>query len=340
LLPQAVRACPTRGRRAPNSGLPGRVCARLYGMAEGLEGVDERAGDEPNQTPATPEPASKSLKEFLETVPPGRGASVTDALSAIPNRSPLAYTVKACNLQLHCDGSKCGGIRTFAKLKGDEHIPTGADRHPVYVRYRCKNCETAVKLYSLLVSAHSSGACAMYKLAEIPNFGGSTPAKVITLIREEREYYVKGRRSENQGLGIAAFAYYRRVVERQKDRILDEVIKASRKVSAPEEMIARLDEAKRETQFSKAMESLKPSVPQALLIEGQNPLILLHNALSEGLHAQTDADCLELATSIRLVLTELVDRMATVLSDHAELKAAVTKLMGVKAKKGMSRGRE
>ena len=155
----------------------------------------------------------------------------------------------------------------------------------------------------------------------------------ISLIRDERDYYLKGRRSENQGLGIAAFAYYRRVVENQKDKIFAEVIKASKKVNAPEKMIGELEEARKETQFSKAMEKIKPGVPEALLIDGHNPLMLLHNALSEGLHAQTDEECLELATSIRVVLTDLVERMASVLSDHAELKTAVKKLIEVKTKK-------
>jgi len=97
-------------------------------------------------------------------------------------------------------------------------------------------------------------------------------------------------------------------------------------------MIGELEEAARETQFSKAIEIIKPGVPQALLIDGHNPLTLLHNALSEGLHAQTDEDCLALATSIRVVLTELVERMASVLSDHAELKTAVNRLIAIKTK--------
>jgi hypothetical protein len=98
-------------------------------------------------------------------------------------------------------------------------------------------------------------------------------------------------------------------------------------------MITGLEDARKETQFSKAIETIKPGVPQALLIDGHNPLTLLHNALSEGMHAQTDEECLELATSIRIVLTDLVERLASVLSDHVELKAAVSKLLEVKAKK-------
>ena len=57
-----------------------------------------------------------------------------------------------------------------------------------------------------------------------PPFGPPTPARVITLIGPDKEYYLKGRRAENQGMGIGAFSYYRRVVENQKNRIIDEVI--------------------------------------------------------------------------------------------------------------------
>ena len=142
-----------------------------------------------------------------------------------------------------------------------------------------------------------------------------------------KDYYLKGRHAENQGLGIGAFVYYRRVVENQKDRIFDEILKVSEKIGAPKELLAQLTAAKAETQFSKAVETIKQAIPQALLINGHhNPLMLLHSALSEGLHDKTDDQCLELATSIRVVLTELVERMANALQGKAELNAAVGKL--------------
>ena len=85
--------------------------------------------------------------------------------------------------------------------------------------------------------------------------------------------------------------------------------------------------AKKETQFSKAVNAVKHGIPQALLLNGHNPLTLLHSALSEGMHAQTDEQCMELATSIRVVLTDLVERLGNALKDHAELNAAVSRLM-------------
>ena len=67
------------------------------------------------------------------------------------------------------------------------------------------------------------------------------------------------------------------------------------------------------------------------MIEGHNPLTLLPTALSEGLHEEDDKTCLELAQSIRTVLTELAERMSSVLKDQQELHTAVTKLLNRKA---------
>ncbi len=72
---------------------------------------------------------------------------------------------------------------------------------------------------------------------------------------------------------------------------------------------------------------MKDAIPESLRIRGHNPLTLLHPALSEGLHDKSDAECLELATSIRVVLTELADRISQALKDEAELTSAVTRLL-------------
>jgi hypothetical protein len=112
----------------------------------------------------------------------------------------------------------------------------------------------------------------------------------------------------------------------------------SQKIGASKEILDDLSAAKNETQFSKAVGTIKHGIPQALLINGHNPLMLLHSALSEGLHAQTDEQCLELATSIRVVLTDLVDRLGNALKDEAELNAAVNRLLKANASKPQGSG--
>ena len=72
------------------------------------------------------------------------------------------------------------------------------------------------------------------------------------------------------------------------------------------------------------------------MIQGQNPLNLLHSALSEGLHEDSEEECLTLARHVRVVLTELSERIASALNDEAELKAAVTRLL--QKKSGVHKG--
>src|SRR5262249_3251893 len=84
--------------------------------------------------------------------------------------------------------------------------------------------------------------------------------------------------------------------------------------------------------FKNAIEIVKTAIPESLLIKGHNPLTLLHSPLSEGLHELPDEKCLELATSIRVVLTELADRVSRALQDQKELDDAVSRLLNRESK--------
>ena len=147
------------------------------------------------------------------------------------------------------------------------------------------------------------------------------------MVGPDRDAFLKGRRAEIQGLGIGAFAYYRRVVENQKDRLLDQIRQVAEHSRVKPEVLAAIDQAKGETKFSKAVDLVKDAIPESLRIDGHNPLTLLHSALSEGVHAKSDEECLELATSIRVVLQELAERAGIALKDHAELRTAVGRLL-------------
>ena len=62
------------------------------------------------------------------------------------------------------------------------------------------------------------------KIGEYPPFGPPTPRKVLNLFGDDKPLFLKGRQAENQGLGIGAFAYYRRMVDNQKNRLFDAII--------------------------------------------------------------------------------------------------------------------
>ena len=87
------------------------------------------------------------------------------------------------------------------------------------------------------------------KLGEAPPFGVPTPSRLIDLIGPEKDLFLQGRRCENRGYGIGAFAYYRRVVERQKNRIIERVKKVAERIGARKEVLDALNKAMAETRF-------------------------------------------------------------------------------------------
>jgi hypothetical protein len=292
-----------------------------------------------DQPPEQPEQEGISVKAFFEAIPPGKSELIRGMGAKSRNPGSISYVLRAPAIQLYCDNDACQGIRYFEPSDTEYLRPKERKEH--FLTFECRNCKRSRKTYafwSRLSEDETNGE--LMKFGEYPPFGPPTPARVITMIGGEREYYLKGRRAENQGLGIAAFAYYRRVVENQKVRIIDEILRVAQKVGAAKEVIEDLTAARSETQFSRAVEAIKHGVPQSLLIDGHNPLTLLHSALSEGLHAQTDEQCLELATSIRIVLTELVERIGIALKEEVELTTAVSRLLQASAQKAERSGNE
>ena len=232
-------------------------------------------------------------------------------------------------IKLYCSHESCNGTRFFRCLSVKGHFFYSQEESHLYFTYTCSNCQRTTKIFSLAAKMATDdnlhGEC--YKFGESPAYGPPLPPRLLKLIGSDQEEFLKGRKCENQGLGIGAFIYYRRVVEKQKDRIIGEIVKVSKKIRAPEEKIKILQDAVKETQFSKALDMAKDAMPQSLLINGHSPILLLHRALSKGVHTLTDEQCLELANSVRVVLGELSERLSQALKDEAELKKALSTLI-------------
>jgi hypothetical protein len=277
------------------------------------------------------------MADFLESTSPAQAIKVADAYKNQVASSGFVTgrQLSVPEINLHCPTDICNGRRIFRYSEGARSIP-----HPApwltYIHYLCSNCRRTRKIFSLYVAIESesgeSTSATCFKFGEHPPYGPPTPTRLLRLFGKDRDIFLKGRQCENHALGIGAFVYYRRVVESHKDQIIDEIAKVAEKVSP--DLVPLLQKAKAENQFSNAVESIKNAIPQSLLINGQNPLMLLHKALSEGLHAQTDEECLELAHDVRVILAELAERIGQALKDEAELNAAITRLTARKQKDG------
>ncbi|PZP11424.1 MAG: hypothetical protein DI602_11555 [Aliarcobacter butzleri] len=272
----------------------------------------------------------QQISEFLESTPPNQRIHISDLVKVTGSSyGGYTYYVRTPEIQLHCDHDNCNGIRFFRCISGENHNIYTSEFSFFYVTYICSNCQKVEKIFSLAAKVNDSGKgqgeC--YKFGELPTYGPPVASKLMKLIGPDRDEFLKGRRCENQGLGVGSFIYYRRVVENQKNRILGEIIKVANKIGTSKSNIEILEKAIEETQFTKALDMAKNAIPESLLINGHSPIKLLHSALSEGVHALSDEECLEMASSVRVVLGELSERLSQALKDEAELTKALSSLM-------------
>src|SRR6267143_1620038 len=113
------------------------------------------------------------------------------------------------------------------------------------------------------------------------------------------------------------------------------VLKVAQATNASPEQIELLKKAQSERQFSKAIEMLRnvDAIPAVLLINGHNPLTLLHDLLREGIHELDDDECLKRAQEAEVILCEIADRMQIALTERKTVKDALSSILNRKARK-------
>ena len=234
--------------------------------------------------------------------------------------------------RLYCRFKDCQNYTFFVFLNSTKFSIYLIGTNNNEVSFQCCNCKQSIYTFFLEITSPVDGNAdndtefEIQKIGQIPRHGKQIPSKASKIIGKERELFFKGNISENQGLGIGAFSYYRRVLDSQKDKIFDEVIKVLKLTTGNEALIKELTDAKAEAQFTKAVDKIKTALPDGLLIGGHNPLKLLYSALSEGLHSHTDIECLEVAQDIKVVLFEFSERLDSALKESAELSGAINRL--------------
>ena len=267
-----------------------------------------------------------TVADFLENVGPSSARHVSDLWYEESSGGRSHRKIVTPAIRIHCESDNCGGVRTFRYKEGQTYFNNEGEINS-FLDYVCSNCRKIHKRFSIRAVTKDKNAGIIYKYGEEPAFGPPTPARLIRLFGSDKDLFLKGRRCEIHGLGIGAFVYYRRVVESHKDQIFDAIIKVAKAINFPKEKIETLERAKAENQFTKGIEQVKDAIPESLLINGHNPLTLLHRPLSEHLHSKSDNDCLELAEAIRVVLVELAEKIGAALNEQIELNKAVTRLL-------------
>lgn len=244
-----------------------------------------------------------SLVEFLERAPLYQWVEVEINVEKPKGgfrKFVLPYFSAYCE---HCKAERSFGNAGVTRSGADANTEfTGRTMAAMTV---CVHCHQFWRAY--IVHFHEDGKRVM-KAGQYPPWDLSIDRQLARMLGDYKDIFKKGFICEAQGYGIAAYAYYRRIVETIIDELL-KTIEGLLEKAEKEKYIQALESVETTRQTSEKIELVKDLLPDTLRPEGFNPLDVLHGALSEGLHELSEDECLERSTSIRNVLVFLISQV-------------------------------
>jgi hypothetical protein len=206
-------------------------------------------------------------------------------------------------------------------------------------RYLCTSCKKSIRLFfiefgKVVVKEEDKDVEKRYmmKVGQNPPWDIEMDRELEKLLGGRVEYYKKGLICESQGYGIGAFSYFRRITE----EIINELLGSVEELLIGEDKTNyhnALEEVKKTIVTQEKIELVKDLLPESLRPNGINPLSALHSALSEGLHAKSDEDCLEYADAVRNALVFLVNRLMRTKSENKNFTESMKKILHHKSQK-------
>jgi len=250
------------------------------------------------------------------------------------------------SIHMYC--KQCQSGQTFNMInKYDELDYYSNNEIPgivVRLKYQCTGCHNHLRYFlvrfgiSEIEVKNDKGekekqkVIYMEKVGQYPAWSIEMDKQLEKELGEHAELYKRGLINESQGYGIGAFTYYRRITETIIDQLLDSISTLLEGEEKEKYEVALL-EAKKTTVTQEKIDLVKDLLPVSLRPDGMNPLSVLHSALSEGLHAETDNDCLDYAEEIKGVLVYLVNQVERSKSSSKSFTSSMRKILDKRAGK-------
>lgn len=193
-------------------------------MGDTLLTSSEGNGESEQKLAVETEEKRISFKSFLEQTPPDSTILISDFTR---KKTASGEYLDTPDLLLYCESEDCAGPRMF-QCRDSLYIQT--EWTTTFLKYICRNCGKRLHRFAILYKVQTIPNGSAMKFGQLPQFGPNTPSGLIRLIEADRELFLQGRRAENRGMGIGAFAYYRRVVENQRNQIIEKALKLQKRL--------------------------------------------------------------------------------------------------------------
>lgn len=147
------------------------------------------------------------------------------------------------------------------------------------------------------------------KVGQIPRPSIEVPRDLEEALQNDIELYRNVKICLNESYGLAACAYLRRILENRITPLLEIIRQDMEEDGASEAALKDLDEIIEGTIASDKIARVGKVLPNALKVEGDNPILLVYDELSYGIHSGDEQKCVELSKRaipvLNFVLLEL-----------------------------------
>jgi len=239
------------------------------------------------------------------------------------NRSSLHIN----EIDSHCE--ICGQMRPFHDLRargGGAGMPIPAlQAGTSELHFTCVSCKKSHRTY-LIEHVVDEDTIKVQKFGELPR--GSIPRDkaLQKFLKDDRDNYEKAVVCLSNEYGVAAFAYFRRVVENNINRLLDLLQDDAEASGEDTETLKAICALRGDSPMSDKIKVANLALPNHLQPEGLNPLGRLYQVLSEGVHSLSEEDCLDKAQATSSCLVFLVSELASRKEHRSRFKSMVGRL--------------
>ena len=260
------------------------------------------------------------IKAFLETAPL---YSWREFKKPFVNRGSLWIS----EIDAYCD--VCEQLRPFQDLRsrgGGAGMAVNALKSGTsYFSFSCVSCRKAHREY-LVEQVLDDENIRIQKYGELPRLKLVRNRALQKFLKDDLDNYEKAIVCLSHEYGVAAFAYFRRIVENNIKALLDLLQEDAQSSGSDKAILDALGDLRKDAPMSEKIKIANFALPNHLKPDGLNPLGRLYQVLSEGVHSLPDSECLQKAKATSECLEFLVSELASRAEHRARFKSLVGKL--------------
>jgi hypothetical protein len=193
--------------------------------------------------------------------------------------------------------------------------------------FTCVTCKKEQRIFHIEYKLDEK-TISLQKYGELPRKKLLRDNELQAFFSADSEYYEKAVVCISNSYGIAAFAYYRRIIESNIHALLDLLRETLADEPKSKEILKALTELKDKSPMSDKIEVANNALPDFLRPNGINPLGTLYKILSEGVHSLSDLECLHRAEKIDGCIKFLINELSSRRKNLTNFKGMINNLNG------------